>query len=441
MLPWAAYPAETRAAIEPSYKAAAARPLDADAAGTLARTLHAWRELEAAHHAYRRAQALAPAAFAWAYLDGIVLQQLARHADAAAQLRRALLAAPGYLPARVRLAESLLKSGQIDESAPQYEALLAEPPVEPFARFGLGRIAAIQERHGQAIAHLQRAVELFPEWGEAYYALAMSFAALQRRDDAAAALQAHTRFRITVPRLEDPVLAATTSLRDDAVTSLVRGVRLKASGDLAGAIEAHEAAVRREPAYALAHANLISLYSDAANWTQVEEHYRAVVSLGFGLADANFDYGVAHERQGQWDLAEAAYRRALAINVEHTAARVNLGRALERRKDFEGAAAEFRRAIQSRPTDRLAHYDLARMLVVLGHPREAVSRFERALDAAHPTAPAVLLGLAVAHALAGQPEVAEARFTEARASAARFERPDMLRAIDAARASVAKGSR
>ena len=225
------------------------------------------------------------------------------------------------------------------------------------------------------------------------------------------------------------------------MTRLVQGVKRKASGDLAGAIEAHEAAVSREPAYAQAHANLISLYSEAANWAQVEEHYRAVVSLGYGLADANFDYGVAHERQGHEDLAEAAYRRAIAINAEHTAARVNLGRLLERRKDFEGAAAEFRRAIQSRPTDRLARYDLGRMLVALGYAREAVPEFERALDAAHPTAPAVLLGLAVAHALAGQSEDAAARFAEARAAAARFERPDMLRAIEAASKSVAKGPR
>ena len=171
-----------------------------------------------------------------------------------------------------------MNSGQIDESARLYEALLAEAPAEPFARFGLGRIAAIQEQHERAVAHLQRAVELVPEWGEAYYALAMSFAALGRRGDASAALRSHTRFGTTVPGLEDPILLSTTSLRDDAVTRLVQGVKRKASGDLAGAIEAHEAAVSREPAYAQAHANLISLYSEAANWAQVEEHYRVMTT-------------------------------------------------------------------------------------------------------------------------------------------------------------------
>ena len=440
-LPWHAYPAATRAAIEPVYKEAAARPRDAGAAGTLARTLQAWHELDAAHQTYRRAQALAPAAFEWRYLDGIVLQRLARHAEAAAALRRALAIAPGYLPARVKLADSLLRSGQLDESATLYTALASDAAAEPFARFGLGRIAALQQRHADAVTHFTRAIELVPEWGEAHYALAMSLVALKRRDEAATALAAHARFGTTVPGLEDPVLARTASVRNDAATNLERGVKLKVGGDLRGAIEAHEAAVALDPAYAQAHANLISLHSEAANWAKVEEHYRAVVALGFGLADANFDYGVAHERQGHWDLAEAAYRRALAIQPDHAPARINLGRALERKRDFAGAADEFRRAIESRPADGLAHYDLARMLVSLGKPHEAIPEFELALDPSQNTAPAVLLGLAVAHALAGQPEASARRFAEARAAAQRFDRPDLLKAIAAASASLAKGRR
>src|SRR5690606_35637316 len=117
------------------------------AAGRLARTLQAWQEFEAAHQTYRRAQALAPGTFEWYYLDGIVLQRLARPAEAAGEFRQALLAVTDYLPARVRLAESLLKSGQIDESRKLYEALQSDPLAEVLARFGLGRVAAVQHRH------------------------------------------------------------------------------------------------------------------------------------------------------------------------------------------------------------------------------------------------------------------------------------------------------
>ena len=436
-LPLGEYPAETRAAVEPAYKAAVTRPADASAVGALGRTLQAWQELDAAHQTYRRAQTLAPTTFDWFYLDGIVLQRLARHEEAAAQFRRALEITSGYLPARVKLAESVLKSGNVVESSRLFHALLPDPLAEPLAQFGLGQIAASEGRHEVAVTHLQRAIELFPEWGEAHYALAMSYLALKRREEATGALASHARFGTTVPGLEDPVLATTAAIRDDAVTSLTRGVSLKQAGDIEGAIAAHEAAIARHPSYAQAHANLISLYGQVRNWVKVEEHYRAVVSLGFGLADANYDYGQAQELQGQWDLAEAAYRRALAINPQHTAAHIQLGRGLEGQKQFEAAAAEFRLAVASQPADRLARYDLGRMLLALGKPLEAITELERTLEPRDERTPACLLVLAVAHALAGHASEASRRFAEAKELATAYGLSGVVREIDEARATYA----
>jgi Flp pilus assembly protein TadD len=72
-------------------------------AGALGRVLHAWEQWDAAHQAYRRAQTLEPKAFAWHYLDGVVLQRLARHADAVPPLRLATALDPAYDAARVKL--------------------------------------------------------------------------------------------------------------------------------------------------------------------------------------------------------------------------------------------------------------------------------------------------------------------------------------------------
>jgi len=432
-LPLGEYPPEARAAVATVYEAAVRQPGDAALIGALGRTLQAWQEFEAAHQTYLRAQALAPKTFDWLYLDAVVLQTLARHDEAAGQLRRALNIAPDYLPARVRLAESVFRGGNLDESEPLFQSLANDRRVEPFGQFGLGQIAASRNRHEAAVTHFLRAIELVPEWGEVHYALAMSYRALNQRDDALRALEARARFPAVVPALEDPVLASTAAIRDDAVASLERGIRLREAGDLQGAIEAHEAAVARDPAYAQARANLISLYREARNWAKVEEHFRAVAALGFGLADANFDYGVALELQDKWDLAEAAYRRAVAANPAHAAAHINLGRALERRNQLDAAAAEFRLAVASQPTNRVARYDLGRMLLALGQAREAVTEFEMSLEPRDDKTPSTLLGLAVAHALAGQPAEASRRFTEARDLATSYGLADVVRAIDEAR--------
>jgi tetratricopeptide (TPR) repeat protein len=100
------YTSATRTAVSAALRAATARSSDPVAVGALARMLHAWEQYDAAHQTYARAQALAPRAFEWPYLDALVLQRLARHHDAAGQFEKAIAARPGYLAARVALAEA-----------------------------------------------------------------------------------------------------------------------------------------------------------------------------------------------------------------------------------------------------------------------------------------------------------------------------------------------
>src|SRR5437773_2762612 len=193
------YPSAARSAISRAHRDASARSADPAAVGALARVLHAWEQWDAAHETYSRAQALAPRAFDWRYLDAIVLQRLARPTDAAAQLKQALsvemadatvrTTTAGYLPARVKLAEALLDAGDLDESQRLFDALAREPAAEPAAQLGLGRIAAANGHHEIAVAHLLRAIELFPEFGVAHYALALSYRALGKRDEAQRALE------------------------------------------------------------------------------------------------------------------------------------------------------------------------------------------------------------------------------------------------------------
>jgi tetratricopeptide (TPR) repeat protein len=160
-----AFPSPTRDALIRPYRDASARPGDAEAVGGLARALQAWEQWSAAHEAYLRAHALAPRTFAWSYLDAVVLQRLARHAEAAAGFEHALRLDPDYLPARVKLAEALLDAGQPEHlaaSARLFEALIDLPLSKPAAEFGLGRIEAARGHQEAAIDHLQRAVALFP---------------------------------------------------------------------------------------------------------------------------------------------------------------------------------------------------------------------------------------------------------------------------------------
>jgi tetratricopeptide (TPR) repeat protein len=329
------FPEASRAALEPAFERARRAPDDELSVGQLAMTLHAWEQWEAAHAAYQRAIGLARAgqqAWKWKYLDAVVLQRLARPNDAANVLRPSSApseaAAIGYLPAKVKLAEALFETGEVDASAQLYRELVKERAAEPIAELGLGRIAAATGRHGEAAGHFARAIALFPEFGAAHYALARSARALGRTDESQRALERHQQFGARWPALDDPLLAEVASLRTDARASLQRGAKLAEAGDVAGAIAAHEAALTAlaattassasSPASpststspstsgspssaAQAHVELITLYGRLSNWAKAEEHYRAAVALGSELEAAHYNYGVQlglQDRRGE----------------------------------------------------------------------------------------------------------------------------------------------
>jgi len=439
------YPAAARDSIARAHHAASARPDDAAAVGALAQVLHAWEQWDAAHEAYARAAALAPSTFEWHYLDAVALERLARHAEAAAALRQALATRADYLPARVKLAEALLEAGDLDASEQVFDQLIGKPgalganekanpsgpgnAAEPAAQFGLGRIAAARGRHADAIAHLQRAVDLLPEWGAAYYALALSYRALGRIDDAQRALERHRQFGARWPALDDPVIAAVTALRDDAMANVRRGVKLAEAGDLDGAIAAHEAALVQNPSLAEAHADLISLYGRAHNWAKAEEHYRAVVALGVNLSSAHYDYGVLLGMQEKWELAADAYRQAIAVNPLHADAHNNLGQIFERQRQFAAAAEEYRRACDSQPAFRLARFNLGRMLIALGRNTEAIDELGKLTEPRDAEAARYLFALSTAHVRAGHRDAGIRWAVEARQVALEHGQQELAAAI------------
>jgi tetratricopeptide (TPR) repeat protein len=424
------FPPSAREAVSRVHRAAVARSTDAAAVGALGRALHAWEQWGGAHEAYARAQALAPRVFEWHYLDALVLERLARHADAAARLEAALAIAPDYGPARVKLADSLFEAGALKDAARLYDALSRDPASEPMGQFGLGRIAAAEGRHEEAVQRLERAVAIFPEWGAAHYALALAYRVLGRRDEAARALARHAQHGARWPVLEDKVAASVAELRDDPRATLQRGVKLAEQNDLGGAIAAHEAALARDPSLAQAHLNLISLYGRTQNWAKAEEHYRAALALGGDVGDAHYDYGVLLGLQGNFDGAAEAYRKALAINPLHARAHNNLGEVLERQRKLDAALEAYRRAVDSQPLFRLARLNVGRMLLALGKPGEAVVELEKIVEPRDVEAPRYQFALAAAYIRAGRKEDGIKWATEARRLALEYGQNELAAAIE-----------
>jgi len=424
------YPSAARDQIGRVYRTAQADNDNAAAVAALARVLQAWSQLEPAHQAYARAQMLAPSAFEWHYLDGVVLQRLTRHREAAEHFKHAVSLSPQYLPARVKLAESLLEAGDLDTSEPLFRELTKEARAEPAAELGLGRIAAARGQHDAAIQHLERATTLYPEFGAAYYLLARSYRMVGRMDDAQRALARQAEYRARWPAIDDPVLTGVLDLREDATSLLQRGLKAADAGDLQAAIAAHEAAVERDPGLVQAHVNLISLYARTGNRAKAEEHYNAVVRRGVNLDEAHYNFGVLLGMQNDWNGAAEAYRRALAVDPLDVKARNNLGQALEHQQNLQGALDEYRRAVDAQPTFRIARFNVARMLMATGRPDDAIRELERTLEPRDSETPRYLFALAMAQIKAGHVTEGVAHGEQARELAKQYAQPDLAAAID-----------
>jgi len=425
-----AYPAEIRKDLVRPYENVRAHPDDANAVGALARVLQAWEQWETAHEVYTRAISLAPTSFEWHYLDACVLDRLARPQDAVVHLREALKIRPEYIAARVRLADALLSAGQLAESRTIFAALALEPQAEPLGLFGLGRILAAEGKHEEAVQAIQRALTLFPEWGAAQYSLALSLRALGRREEAEQALQRHVQYGTRWPGVTDRVLSSVSDLRNDSAARFRRARKLADDGDLSGAIAEFEAVLVEDKSQALAHSSLVKLYGRTGNWSKAEEHYRAAVALGSGLAELHYDYGVLLGLQQKWDEAQEAYRRAIAINPVYPEAHNNLGQILERNRQFEAALGEYRSAVLDRPTFRLARLNVGRMLIALGRLDEAISELQKITQPRDAEAPRYLFALSTAYVRAGRKDEGVRWATDARQLALQYGDTALAAAIE-----------
>lgn len=429
-LPLDPLPAEVRDRVAAAMRRAQEQPASAAATGELGMLLHAYEQVSAAASAYERARVLDPAAFDWTYLAGVLSFRTGRPAEAVPALREAVARQPRLLAARLRLGEALVAAGNMEEAHRLYRALVAQHPDVPQAHYGLGRTRAAR---GEAVAAAESygaAIRLFPSYGAAHYVLGLLYRDLGRRDEAQEHLRLYQRHWLEAPTLPDPVLERVAAFRQDVAEALVEGVRLGESGDLAGAIRAHERVLERDPKSMRARSNLIAFFARAGRWEKVEEHYRAAVAAAPVAADVHYNYGLALAQQGRRAEAAEAFHRVLIPSPLHAPAHNQLGRLLEAEGKLEVAADRYRQAAANQAGFRLARFNLGRVLVALGRPREAVEQFEQILEPDDEEVPRYLHALAVAWARAGELDRARARFQDARGKAAARGQTQLLALIE-----------
>ena len=133
---------------------------------------HGWRREAAA--CYSRATLLDDARFDWFYLLGHALSL--RDLEGARAAFEGAVAIDGtYLPARIYLAQTLVRLDLVDEARGQFEHALARDPDNVDALLGISQLDLDNGRHEQARTRLEQAYRIDPEPSELHDALAQVY--------------------------------------------------------------------------------------------------------------------------------------------------------------------------------------------------------------------------------------------------------------------------
>lgn len=422
------FPAVSRQPIAQALAHVRAQPDDAARIGHLAMVLHAWEQYETAAGVYARARAL-ERRYDWFYLGGLVEARLVHHAAAARLLAAAVRLAPGSLPARLALADALFESGDVDGATREYSRLTTGASA-PHAHYGVGRSLAAKGGTGAALAEFEAAVQLFPEFGAAWYAEGMALRGLGRLEEAQKALERAQQYGAARPAVEDPVLAGVRALRDDAGTHVERGLSLQKQSDFAGAIAEYEAALAIDPRSVPAHINIIALYGRTQDWEKAESYYRALEGFGPVPAEAHYNFGICLAAQRKGAEAADMFRKALAVNPHHAGALSALGQLAEVEGRVDEAEASYRKALAASPGDPTIRFNIGRMLIARRQYQDAIAELDPLKSADHPDRPRFLFGLGTAYVLSGDVATGRKYSVEARDLARERGQRELAEAIE-----------
>lgn len=146
---------------------------------------------------------------------------------------------------------------------------------------------------------------------------------------------------------------------------------LRMKGDLRGALEKYQAAVRIYPAFLRALILMAEVEEQLGNTNRAFELLEYAGRLYPNDATAQFNRGVGYEMKGMSDDGIAAYRRAIEAEPEFTPAYLNLGLLLFSIDRTSEAATVLRTGLHIDPISAPMYYGLALAEQKLGHASDA----------------------------------------------------------------------
>jgi Flp pilus assembly protein TadD len=368
------------AAIAQARKAVVSSPRSAEARGRMGMVLLAHEVRAEARECFVQASALAPREPRWPYFLGLA-QLVDNPMAAATNLDRAVRLFPERESApRLRLADTLLSLGRLDEAEAHYRHVREHEPNSAPAGLGLGKIANVRDHSSEAVKFLDAATQ-HPSTRKAAHRLLLSVnQRLGRTNEAEQTARVLAQLPNDNP-LSDPIFAEVEKLKTGEKAWTDLGDEWIKTGRVAEAARLLEQTVQTYPnsdraMFFLGRARL--RLGDAAGAEQI---LMRAVALAPDSVEAQVQLGVVRLSRGRAKEAQPCFRAAIQAKPNLPEAWFNLGLSLG--TDFKNRAesiAAFREAIKLKPNLIEAYLGLAVALRADGQNQAAARELRRALD-------------------------------------------------------------
>lgn len=313
-----------------------------------------------AQSSFAQAERLAPADARWPYLHGLSLIRTDPEAGIACLRRAAELCGKNSLTPRMRLVETLLNQGRLDEAERHLEWARKAEPNNARVQLCLGRFAALR---GQWSAALERLGPCTNDAHTRQIAHALRAQVWTRLDqpDKAGAEQRQAERGPQDQAWPDPFVEDVLRLQRGLSVRLYRADELFTQRHYSEAVRLLEETIRRYPHATAARLHLGEFWRRLRQGEKAEQVLAEAVRADPDSAEAWFRLGCLQAERNQPRAAAESFRRTIRLKADDADAHVDLGLCLKEVGDADKAADEFHAALRCRPDYERAQQALNEM--------------------------------------------------------------------------------
>jgi tetratricopeptide (TPR) repeat protein len=282
---------------------------------------------------------------------------------AAEQATEILKVVPQHPAATVLLASARRRMGDAAAALQLLDAIVKAHPDWAVAHYEIGLARGALRQGEAAVAALRRAVELRPNLGDAWRALADHLHATGDTEAADAAYAQHLKFSTTDPRLLEAAMALVEN-RIAPAEALLRAHLKQFPTDIAAIRMLAEVAAR------------IGRYLDAENLLS------RCLELAPGFAAARHNYGMVLHRQNKPEAALAQVELLLAEEPRNPGYRNLKAAILGRIGEYSASIEHYRSVLADYPNQAKVWMSLGHSLKTAGNTAESVEAYLKSIEKA-----------------------------------------------------------